>query len=312
MKRKIIQIGNSTQLVSLPRSWVKKYKTKKGQEIDIKEEENRLIISTENIIEYTPVEIDITDYDLSSALHAIQGAYRFGYDEIKVKFSKKEIFDFKKKKEIAVFDAVNIITSRLIGMEIISKKKDYFLIKDVSATSSKEFDNILRRIFLLLIEMSSELINIVQNRDMESLGSIVDAHDNITKFTSFCLRLLNKKGHEDYRKTPFLFHIIASIDKVTDNFKYISKDLKRIDLKITKNTFEMIKELNQAIQKFYGFFYKFEKKNIVSFVEMRRNSIFKHRNEVRKIGHIESVIIGRCFATFDILLDLFEARQGIA
>ena len=35
MKRKVIQIANSTQLISLPRKWSQKYGVKKGDEITI-------------------------------------------------------------------------------------------------------------------------------------------------------------------------------------------------------------------------------------------------------------------------------------
>ena len=34
MKRKVIQIANSTQLISLPRKWSQKYGVKKGDEIN--------------------------------------------------------------------------------------------------------------------------------------------------------------------------------------------------------------------------------------------------------------------------------------
>ena len=46
MKRKVIQIAESTQLVSLPRKWALKYGVKKGDEVDVLEEGNKIVVST--------------------------------------------------------------------------------------------------------------------------------------------------------------------------------------------------------------------------------------------------------------------------
>ena len=47
MKRKVIQLAHSTAVISLPSKWVKKYGVKKGDEIEVGEEESRLIVTAE-------------------------------------------------------------------------------------------------------------------------------------------------------------------------------------------------------------------------------------------------------------------------
>ncbi len=59
MKRKIIQIADSTQLVSLPRKWCKRLNLRKGDEIDIQEKVNPLIVSTQGNREGEKVEFDV-------------------------------------------------------------------------------------------------------------------------------------------------------------------------------------------------------------------------------------------------------------
>jgi len=47
MRRKVIQIADSTQLVSLPRKWALKHGIKKGDELNIEEKGSELLVSVE-------------------------------------------------------------------------------------------------------------------------------------------------------------------------------------------------------------------------------------------------------------------------
>ena len=45
MKRKVIQIADSTQLISLPRKWAQKFNIKKGDELEVEEHDNKIVVS---------------------------------------------------------------------------------------------------------------------------------------------------------------------------------------------------------------------------------------------------------------------------
>ena len=46
MKRRIVKQGHNTHTITLPSQWVKLNNLKSGQELDVVEQENRLIITT--------------------------------------------------------------------------------------------------------------------------------------------------------------------------------------------------------------------------------------------------------------------------
>lgn len=64
LMRKVIQIAGSTQLVSLPRAWAKKNNIIKGQEIEVQEDGDKIIItaSSEPVVE--TAELDINGLDV--------------------------------------------------------------------------------------------------------------------------------------------------------------------------------------------------------------------------------------------------------
>ncbi len=89
MKRKVIQIAESTQLISLPRKWAQAHGIKKGDELEITEEGNKLSITTESekATERKVIDIsELTDYRKT----LIAAAYLKGYDELEIIFGKPE------------------------------------------------------------------------------------------------------------------------------------------------------------------------------------------------------------------------------
>ncbi len=90
MKRKVIQIAGSTQLVSLPRQWAKAHNVQRGQEIDVQEDGNRVIISADNATPIMKVEFNISG--CQTMVSRIVGAlYRKGVDELKIVYDDHEL-----------------------------------------------------------------------------------------------------------------------------------------------------------------------------------------------------------------------------
>ena len=48
MKRKLIQLSTSTNVISIPTTWLRKNNLSKGAELDLEEKDNRIIISKDN------------------------------------------------------------------------------------------------------------------------------------------------------------------------------------------------------------------------------------------------------------------------
>src|SRR3989344_3053601 len=108
MKRKVSQIGPSTLMVSLPSKWVKKFNVKKGNEIDLEEDSNRLIISTGTASNQKRIELDIGKFPSLTRMYIME-AYRSGFDEVSITF--QNIKDLKLIKETA--------SDILLGFEIV-------------------------------------------------------------------------------------------------------------------------------------------------------------------------------------------------
>ena len=99
MQRKLIKHGLSSLTVALPMKWLKDHDLKKGESINIAQEGNNLVLSTEEALKIEKVSIDVTKLDRTSLLLYLQSLYRFGYNEIEIKFKNPTTTHYRTKKE---------------------------------------------------------------------------------------------------------------------------------------------------------------------------------------------------------------------
>jgi hypothetical protein len=218
--------------------WAKKFNIHAGHEVNLIERENGLFLTTEkNLDNERTIQFDISNMDIPTIWKNFMAVYREGYDEIVIKFDPKMEFEspykfmtqhrldirYKKRTEKnSVLGALQSFVNRFIGFEIMEHGKDFIKIKDMGEPTSKEFDNSLRRVFLLLNQMSEETLEAIEKKDLSQLKILHDVDINLDKFHDYCIRVLNKIGNKEQRKISLLFSTLYIIEMLGDEFKNIA------------------------------------------------------------------------------------------
>jgi phosphate uptake regulator len=261
------------------------------------------------------VEIDVTNLDRSSIMYYIRSLYRMGYDEVRVNFKNPETMHYRLNKTMQVISVIHTEVNRLVGFEIVQQKENFCLVKDLSPNpSAAEFDNVLRRIFLLISDAIKDLVDAITNKNFLLAKTIEEKHDTITKFVSYCLRLLNKRGYEAPRKTSYLYHIIASLDRLVDILKYSARFFLEIKQPISKDGIIILTNIKKSVDIYADFFYKFNLSNVIELYKNRElvlNSIKKLSAKGKNISEKEILLLNDMEHTLEILVDLTEARMGL-
>ncbi|MGB9748920.1 MAG: AbrB/MazE/SpoVT family DNA-binding domain-containing protein [Candidatus Woesearchaeota archaeon] len=306
MKRKVIQLAGKTSVISLPKKWVEKYKISKGEELEIEEKANSLVISTKKPISIESIELDVTDMSKQLIEVCIKGAYKAGYEEIKLKFKNKETRDLKLKNNVPVYSAIRAQVDKLIGIEIISSTENYCLIKEITTTNEKEFDNIMRRIFLLILEMGNESYNAI--KELKQI-QLYDKHDTIEKLIYYCLRLLSKYGYYDYKKTTLLYNYLTQLEEIIHVYRYLTKELFYFSKPVRREVLEIFSKINQTFRLAYEIFYTYNSDKINSIYSLRRE-IFEKNNEMflknKNLERHEIILLTRLVVIIVNTLNLLE------
>lgn len=310
MRRKVIQIANSTQLISLPRKWAQERNIKKGDEIEIEVTGNKLIISTEKEPEYGGVTVDITSLDRTSVLFLIRALYKKGYDEINLVFNKQLTRHYRLNQDVKFITVIHTEVNRLTGMAIVQQKENFCKIKSISKTDSKELDSMLRRTYILLLDAAKDVITAAKNRDALLLETIEEKHDTLTKFISYCLRIINKQ-YSATSNTYFLFHTIATLDKITDILKNCCRELHGVDKKIKKESMFVLDQTYESFELFYELFYKFSMETVRKLDENKEqvtNSIITLSG---KVPVHEILLLSNMHQTLELFRDLTESKMAM-
>ena len=311
MKRKVIKHGPSTLIISLPMPWAKKYDVKKGDELEVEEEGARIIVTTGKEKKIGEVEVDVTKLDRTSLMYLIRSLYKLGYDEIRLSFKSQSVYHYRKGKECSVISVIHEEVNRLTGVEIMQQKENFCVIKSLSEMAFSEFEPILRRVFLLLIDMSNDLITGAEKNDLVLLETLEEKHNTITKFLSFCMRLLNKKGYSDHKKTLILYNTVAILDKVLDVLKNAGRNLVNLNAPMSPKAMELIKKTHKSIVNFYELFYKYDNANVLRIAELRDNVLKEILANYNQLTKKELVVINNLAPLLELIVALTESKMAL-
>jgi|SRR3989344_1006388 len=287
MKRKVIQLAGKTSVVSLPSKWVKKYNVKKGEELDlIENDKGELLIRTSSLESRKSITLDIKDFNKRSIFYAMSALHKSGYDEI-------ILFYYNKEQIEAINELLRVL---LLGFVMVEQTTKKIVLRSVTNDISLEFDSTLRRAFLVTLSLADSSLDYIKDKNFKSLGSLINLENTNNQLTSFCLRLINK-GLYSNENTQFISIVIWSLEKIADEYKYICNNLLNNDTEINLNLLSIYQETNEFLKNYYELFYKFsiEKLNLLSdkksqILNLMSELELKNANEINLLNHLNTII----------------------
>ncbi len=266
MRRKVIQIAESTQLISLPRKWCLANSIKKGDELEVTEEGSKIwVAAKEDGPKIEKITIDAGEYGLFT-LRSIAAIYKAGYDEVEIHFKSPENLEQLPK----------FLNEDLPGFEVFDHAERRYLIKTISKEAPEEFDPALRRIFLIAVSMGKSLAEAIKETktDVHKLNNIMAMEITINRLCNFCQRLLNKKGYKQYRKTPFIYTIIWEMEKYCDELKYLAQFVRdHPKTRFSAESIALFERATSLFELYYNEFYKFNQTSVGTLAQERKKII---------------------------------------
>ncbi len=266
IKRKVVQHGPSTLIISLPSKWIRQHNVKKGDELDVDVSGDNILIRCEKRETNERVEMDIAPFGkmIPRALHAL---YKRGVNELKLNYDERNTFA----------SIQNSLGKEAIGFEILEIGKNYCVIKNVSE-STKEFNQVLRQTFLLLLSMAEDGYYALRQGDLSRLNELLLLEETNNRFTTFCRRYLNVYGSDRYDRIGPIYFIVEQLESIADHYKYfyryfISLESKKIEM--NEGLWGCFDATNKMLRNFYTLFYKFDSKDLSNLKE-QRDSLIKN------------------------------------
>ncbi len=264
MRRKVSLIGPATLSVSLPSKWAKANNVKKGDEVEVTEEGNRLEISSKCGVTLSSVDLKIKKTNYSHLKSIIANAYKKGYDQIVVEYDDESILKDLQKA-----------VDSLLGIEIVSRSQKRCEIRNIARELETEFSAILKNSFINLLELSNDVLESVKTNNFDKLEEIEYKKDTITKYTDFCKRVLNKH-RKSHAEMIFEYLIVWNLEKIANEYKYIYKYGRTYSLKdVSQDLISFFIESNRLLLLYYQAFYEKNDKKIEQISQIKEHTLFK-------------------------------------
>ncbi|MFA6462141.1 MAG: phosphate uptake regulator PhoU [Candidatus Woesearchaeota archaeon] len=275
MKRKIIQLAGTTFVVSLPLKWIRQMNVKKGDEVNLEIKGNSAILKLgSNDSERKSKEIDVSGMGQKPIQKMIAAAYKIGYDDLIIKF--------RTSNELEMIHTY--LNGGLIGFEIVEEKNNVVKASCITKVDEEEFNIMLKRAFLFIINLGEDLVNIQNKQEMEK---IILRDSSINRIMDFCRRTVNKNPDSRERSTV-LYYIMEELERIGDLYCEIAEEIMN-----SKNK-NILPEINAYFRDFYNLFYKFDLDCVKSFLE-RKKPLLKKIKYFHKIDYLCEQLIKKIY-----------------
>ncbi|MBI4144131.1 phosphate uptake regulator PhoU [Candidatus Woesearchaeota archaeon] len=299
MKRKVTLHGPSTLSVSLPLEWAKKHNIKKGEELEVIEERDAIrILAENNDGQKKECTIKLPELEARPILFLLRTLYIAGYDKIILEYEQTTAWHSRKNLVMTMPSLIAYEIKRLRGFEIMSITKNSCTIKSLIRESTEEFDDSMKRVFLLLKETTNDLPTIIIKGQPQLRQYAQDFHDHITVLLAYNLRTLNKIGYNNRRTTLCLHSFLYKLDDIIDLIKYMLVEMDgKLPLK-NKEILHITTEFASLFEKISKLYNKFSLENAQDFFAYkyklltRINTLFgsTSKNERRYLHYLEDVL----------------------
>ena len=241
VKRKAIKLARQTLVVSLPSQWVKQCNISKGDEIDIKQQGNTLILSSDGDL-VAGEQLTIDHSQVGRLLHRyIFKAYQHGVDEITINYSDPSMVPTLKEK-----------LQELIGFELTCQTPSHCIIKDISGQKYQEFEDSLNRLFLITANILDDAVQCFKEKNVTTLPTLAQRDQDVNKFANFCLRLVSKNiGHTE--KGQIYFALILGLERIGDELKTLFSEMHDQQIIPTADESNHLAEIKQLFDRCYRF-----------------------------------------------------------
>lgn len=292
MKRRVVQQGPATLMISLPSKWVKENNIAKGNEVELTEEKGKLIITLDGPTEQPQKkEVDTATMGIFNE-YFVNYFYQKGYDEVLIRSSDASLLDVIEKR-----------AKQMIGFEVVQKTKNTITLKMLVKIDQQEFDIVLRKLFQITLVMGDKIIEAVGKKDAVLLAEVAMDEKENNKYTDLCLRILSKNKYKYPENGFMLFALLRELEQTGDLYKWIADDVKKIS-KIQPSYIDLFKKIHAFFRLYYELYYSFDGQKAQSFFSQKNELLSLTDSLLQTAQKEETVLLSHCQALIHAVFNL--------
>ncbi len=225
--RKVIEMGEGTLLVSMPKDWARRTGIRKGATVAVDElAGRRLMVRPIEDLQEKPKEFDVAypGEEIRQVINGVTGAYLLGFDVIRVGGTKVISREDRAKLKAAA--------GRLVGLEIMDEDSKRITFQFLLESSAIVPEKIVRRMSGLLEGMLKDTAEALQKSDSKLMALVGERDDDVDRLYFLLVRatraaVSNPEVAEGYGLAPVDivdYRVLASfLESIGDGVSELSE-----------------------------------------------------------------------------------------
>ncbi len=300
MRRKLVKIGESTLMLSLPREWVIANNLHKGDELEVEMDQDKLYVWSDSRVRKEKLSMDVTRFR-ESLPRLLYSLYRMGVDELELKSNDPKLIDTVK----------SIIWKETAGFEIIDHDASHCKIVCVSG-KMEDFQNILRRLFLVTLTMGEESIAAIKKHG--GMENIIYLEQENNRLANVLIRAVNKYGSHGFKKIGPLYYLLQELERIGDQCKFLAQFvLEKMKFSFSPFALRLFERSVSAFRKTYELFYAIDQEKTAEIRTLRNAIVSEVMAAYKKKPSEEDIILlhhslAIASRSFDMVSSIFILR----
>ena len=296
MERRVMSLGRSSSVISLPKNWMQLNELKKGDVVSFAIQRDRSLViypgaKKKTETKATTLRIDPNEDELLITMKIV-GCYLNGYSGITLLSEK--VFSVPQIKAIRK-------AAGMLYMRIMESSSKGVFVQTLMDETKADLKQTVQRMHLISQSMGEDAIKSLKNKDIALAKAVFSLDDDVYHFVYFLLRVLRNAAQDSVLANEFRIDPLGCMDyqtlvymirDVADNSAYVARNVIMLDgsqLKIPENVLElMFIAGNEAMNLYVNAVDTFFSKDVSKSVE-----ILRQREE---IATLDQEIAAKAFA----------------
>ncbi len=219
MRRKIIELGNNSTVMTLPVKWIRERDLKKGDEINVEETAGNLVVSTEKQKKQEEIHIDLTKASKEDIRTIVSAIYRRGVDEVVL--TSKEDFSF---------EDINHVVDTLTGYVITEESDKKIVIKNTIREDFEDLTSLINKLFITVHYFNETVIKSLQTKKPDFV-KLAQLKRSIMRLRDYCQRMIHLNGYGG-NKSPEYYILIFLVHDIASDYHIISRNKRSLKNKV--------------------------------------------------------------------------------
>ncbi len=251
--RKVQLTGKSTYIVSLPRRWIDEVNLRKGETLNIFEQNDKSLLLVPKGVEkpekVTELSLNVSSKDKpSSIIRRVISLYLVGYNTIRLRTEEGRM-SLVQREEVKDF-----VRRMLVGTEIVADSRAEMVLQVLLSYPELSVADALRRISIIAASMHRDSINSLREADNELAEEVIRTDDEVDRFNFYIVRQLKAAVEDerilkeiglDNRRDCLGYRLITkSVERVGDHSVNIAKNVLTIQRPVSDEIFRALSEMS--------------------------------------------------------------------